>query len=674
MLKRGLTCLAVLIGLGWLWLLTGVQAQEGDPPPDFVWQGRVVDVIPNAVLGGGAIVRVYVREAPNSEIVLQQQPGELILTGQTGTKPEYGPDAAEFAPVPAGQWLISVPGVNTSLALQTDNSGLFVVEFVPVPVDEAAPAAEATPTPLGGQLWQGQVLTQTEGPSAVTSLVRVRVVGRSGVPIDVTTFTDYIGQAVTGNKPDDLAPDETEIAGLTPGQYTFTPLGLNTSLTLDLIGNTTIYLQFSPIAAPTATATPTPLPPTATLPPPTATSNVTPTPVPTATPNATATATPTATSVPVTAAPPRNWTATLRQNSNRPVSTANQASIIVVQATERPGQPVNLTGSRGQATSCRLNATGLCEFTGLSAGVYTIKLVNLPAQYQLFVDGAGLARVEFASLPLPPEDPLLQSTMIRGLGAAPRTTPTPTPSPTPLPSPTPSPTVTPTPAPTRITPTSTPRPVLPTATATVTPTPTPLPLTWQGFVGEDWEHVGQTLVVRAPLLDHPVILRSGPWQAEGRTGAKPEYGDHAVEFSGLSPGEYTVELVGLAETTVTMPANRYKLVQFHRTLPPTPTPMPEPGSWTAVLVRNTSGSQPYAGVSSIITVQVGTWNNIEVTIRTDGYETSCVTGSKPELGSGVCQVGGLGSATYSIEPEGVPITFEVTVDGAGIAEVAFWQQ
>jgi hypothetical protein len=67
----------------------------------------------------------------------------------------------------------------------------------------------------------------------------------------------------------------------------------------------------------------------------------------------------------------------------------------------------------------------------------------------------------------------------------------------------------------------------------------------------------------AGLKDHPVILRSGPWQSQPQlTGTKLELGEYATEFGGLSQGEYIVELVDLAELKVYLESGQFMLVEF----------------------------------------------------------------------------------------------------------------
>lgn len=729
------------------------------PPPtstptaeDQVWLARLVDVIPNAVLGGGAILRVYVQDRPGE--LIEVQLADTVIRNTAGSKPEYGPFAAEFAPLPAGQWLVSVPGLGANLGVQTDYRSLFVVEFSQVPAAQATAAAQksATPTPLGNTLWEGRKTGVIEGPSVAGALLRVKVEGRSGLPVDLITFTDFIGQGVTGSKSEAPA-DEVEFAGLSAGRYTIIPHGLNTQFTVDLEVNTTTFVEFFPVKpqpTPTSTPIPSPQPPTATPLPPTPTSPPTPTftPTPTATPpkrwlmvveqrEPISQAAPSLViqidgqreeEVMVSRRDPlletscitegqagndryacelrgllpgaytvswkegglwtplrletgqrvvlalkqelapleaTTWQARFNQNTSNALPTGLINSTVTVRVANRPGQVISLINSRGQRYLCETDETGLCQFTQLGAGVYTIEPANIPAQQALYLDGRGQVQVEFEELPLITQGVRPVATPIIGHGAIPKksqaggggirasVTATIVPPPTPTPFERNS------------------IPTLAPSQATVTPTPA---FAWSGAVAENYSHPGQTLVVRAPLGDHPVILKSGTWQVEGRTDSKPEYGPGTVEFAGLSPGDYTVILAGLSEMPITLAPDHFVLVHFTYGLVPEPTPTPQPGQWTAAILSNTSWTESGGGVWSILTLEIGGVNNLPIRISTDGFETECITGTKPELGDGVCQIGGLWPATYRVQPAGLPISIDVPLDGRGAAWVAFWQQ
>jgi hypothetical protein len=103
----------------------------------------------------------------------------------------------------------------------------------------------------------------------------------------------------------------------------------------------------------------------------------------------------------------------------------------------------------------------------------------------------------------------------------------------------------------------------PIPTPTITPTPTPA-FAWQGRIIYTQDGVVGTIAVRAAgLKDHPVILRSGPWQSQPQlTGTKPELGEYATEFGGLATGDYVIELVDLAKMEVHLGPGQFMLVEF----------------------------------------------------------------------------------------------------------------
>jgi hypothetical protein len=62
--------------------------------------------------GEGSIFRVRVEGLIGAGIELCS--GDVLIFGEAGTKPEYGPYTAEFAPVTAGTWTVSVPTLGIS--------------------------------------------------------------------------------------------------------------------------------------------------------------------------------------------------------------------------------------------------------------------------------------------------------------------------------------------------------------------------------------------------------------------------------------------------------------------------------------------------------------------------------------------------------------------------------
>lgn len=92
--------------------------------------------------------------------------------------------------------------------------------------------------------------------------------------------------------------------------------------------------------------------------------------------------------------------------------------------------------------------------------------------------------------------------------------------------------------------------------------------------------------------------------------------------------------------------------------------------WVANVVENTSGSKPL-GPASILVVRTG-MNDQTIRIKAPpGFETTCITGTKPEHGPGACDVGGLNAGTYQVILEGAGVGVELFLDGVGTATVEF---
>lgn len=92
--------------------------------------------------------------------------------------------------------------------------------------------------------------------------------------------------------------------------------------------------------------------------------------------------------------------------------------------------------------------------------------------------------------------------------------------------------------------------------------------------------------------------------------------------------------------------------------------------WVANVVENTSGNKPL-GPASILVVRTG-MNDQTIRIKAPpGFETTCITGTKPEHGPGACDVGGLNAGTYQVILEGAGVGVELFLDGVGTATVEF---
>ena len=628
------------------------------------WRGQIVSNTPFATSGNGSIVRVSVFERVDEPIALTRY--DTTLSGLSGTKPEYGLYAAEFAPVPAGRWLVSLPRLGASVEIEADGYNLVVVEFAPYTAAEATISAqtEPTPTPIGGTRWEGRVLNVSEGPSLAGAILRVTVQGQTGHAVGVSAPDGrFATQGATGTK-EELGPYTAEFAPLTAGRYIITPAGLGTSLTIDLKPYTTVVVEFRPVAGgpqPSATLTSVPGTPLPTPRPPK------PTPVP---------HTPTLTPTSISARTPQpKWGGRVVRNSSRPWPGTSFLSAIAVRVGGPRGQAVLLRATGGWETFCDTVARSqvgnyACEFGGLWPGVYTVSPVGIPAQVSLYMDGVGFAEVAFESL-VATATPSPTPTRLMGAGAAPASTPTPTRTAT----------MTVTRTPTRSALTATPTPPQLHPTATVTPTFTPAPTPARGWVGRVTQDdagpgiIGSIVVRVLGLKDQPIILRSGAWSTRGVSGTKPEYGDDAAEFGGLNQGDFTVELEGLnAALPVHLRPGGFLLVEFRYDLLPTPTPTPQRGVWVGAVTGNTSGDDVATGVWSTIIVKIPGVDSLPVVIGSGGFATTCITGTKPEYGPGACQVGGLWPGTYRVTPQGLGPSVDVWVDGQGSATVEFWVQ
>ncbi|MBI1879311.1 MAG: hypothetical protein HYR94_14025 [Chloroflexi bacterium] len=343
------------------------------------WVGRLVSNTLGYTKGGGSIFRVMVEGMLGAKIELRS--GNVFITAESGTKPEYGPYTAEFAPVTAGDWTVSVPELGVSTQVVADNYNLAVIEFVQIPVPEATQVALPTPTatPLGGQIWEGWLVSETRSSGSPFARLLIRVVGRSGQQVRLSTLAQMINTASTGQKPDELGPDTVEFAGLSPGKYIIEPLGLNVRFDVELKPNIETRVEFQPRAIPpTPTDTLTPLPPTITNTPapPTATPSPTNTPMPTETPAPTVTFTPSPTATPVPSPTPvTRWLGSITERSN----TETEAATIAVKVAGIEALPIqlrtadiNVGGERRCLTGQGAPEPDSCAFENLKPGQYFV--------------------------------------------------------------------------------------------------------------------------------------------------------------------------------------------------------------------------------------------------------------------------------------------------------------
>ncbi len=376
-------------------LATRMPTATAVPPPTSlpaatsaskIWVGRLVSNTLGVTEGNGSIFRVRVEGLIGARIELRS--GDYLMFAESGSKAEYGPYTAEFAPVNKGTWIVTVPSLGVSLPVEADGYNLAVIEFVQIPVPEATQTAWPSPTstPLAGQLWQGRLVAENWGIGAPFARLLVQVVGLSGHPVRLSTAVQEINTATTGQKPDELGPDVVEFTGLTPARYIVEPLGLNSRLEVELKANTETRLEFRPVSppaapSPTATATPPPLPPpTVTAAPPTSTPSPTATATPTIVPSPTDTATPAASPTPVT-----QWLGTVADRT----PAGSESSTIIVKVAGIEGLPVQLRATGGGMVGDRRCITGrgtegqdACAFAGVPPGQYLVVpeglMVSLP--------------------------------------------------------------------------------------------------------------------------------------------------------------------------------------------------------------------------------------------------------------------------------------------------------
>ncbi len=115
------------------------------PKPARGWAARIVSNTnqDHPMPGSGSILQVSVEGKAGLEVKINL--GQYYETSMpTGTKPEVGPYACEFAPLQAGTWTITPEGLNTHFDIYLDGAGKAHVEFYPT-------GAAPQPTPRPGQ-------------------------------------------------------------------------------------------------------------------------------------------------------------------------------------------------------------------------------------------------------------------------------------------------------------------------------------------------------------------------------------------------------------------------------------------------------------------------------------------------------------------------------------------
>lgn len=492
--------LSVLIGLVAMigpWL-SGVGVPQSLAQAPACWNAEVTEQWTNLDLAG-SVLRVSVEGRGGLPVVLRSL-GGFETIGFTGTKPEYGPSVAEFAPLSRGTYFIEPLGLGIVFEVWLDGQGYTRVDFVPVecaetptPVLQATtttpspqapvtsrPAATATPvpsisSPSVGQPaqpapgWHGRIAQRLENRegNVYRATVAVRVIGRpAGQPVQIESGS-WIVVEKTGTKPEH-GPDACEFGGLNPGDYRLTLVDLDASLDLAVERGDFVLVEFYQIDPGSATT---------------------------------------------------HWVGSVTENTSGSEPTEHANSAIAVIVGGKPWHEVEIQ-TNGWTTTAQTGykpeyGPDACEFGGLRAGTYTITPKGLGVSTQVTVDGWGWAMVRFDQVttpaPRPPAQPVVQPAQPPSQPSQPVV-----PTPTPLPS--------------------------PTATG---------PL-WKGWIASNTsgqqEGTGIWSVIIVRVLNWagvPVTLTGGGgWSATCTTGTKPEYGPDACEFGGLWPGVYYLQPEG----------------------------------------------------------------------------------------------------------------------------------
>jgi hypothetical protein len=462
----------------------------------------------------GSVLRVSVHGKMGLPVEVRSR-GDFRTIGFTGTKPEYGPFVAEFAPMSRGIYYIEPQGLGIVFKVWLDGMNYTRVDFTPQP---CAPTPTLTPRPVTAtphfrptatrrpatatplppaptrhpppaQGWYGHIAEHSKNPKGVyQATIAVRVIGRPAGQEVIIRSGDWGALAKTGTKPEH-GPDACEFGALRAGTYRVIPTGLGTHLDVTVEQGDFVLVEFYQTGRPTT-----------------------------------------------------RWAGSVVKNTSGDQPTEHVNSAIAVVVAGRPWHEVEIR-SDGWSTTTKTGykpdyGPDACEFGGLRAGTYTITPKGLEASVQVTVDGWGWAMVRFDQITVPQPQPTRRP-------AQPTTRPTQAAQPT--------------------------RSAAAEPTATPQSSPTPAGPRWRGWVisNSSGEQKGtgiwSVVVVRVlNWLGVPVtITGGGGWRATCVTGTKPEYGPDACEFGGLWPGTYRLRPEGAdVEVGVTMDGLGVAIVEF----------------------------------------------------------------------------------------------------------------
>ncbi|MBN1994728.1 MAG: DUF5107 domain-containing protein [Anaerolineae bacterium] len=246
-----------------------------------VWQGRVRRIVP--IAGWASVVRIWVDKQVGQPVTLKSANPRWHwqATGYTGSKPEYGSDALEFAPLPPLFYSLTAPDLPARLDFELLPGTVTEIVFeqivlptatatpTPTPTPTLTPAATKTATPTLTPIPTGTVAAQTSTPAATAfptptlsrtpttiltptasptatpsatpeptwhvrvptnitipgnwfAVIRVSVEGKLGLPVRITIVTadqsPWSTTCLTGSKPE-YGPYFCEFSPLIPAQY-----------------------------------------------------------------------------------------------------------------------------------------------------------------------------------------------------------------------------------------------------------------------------------------------------------------------------------------------------------------------------------------------------------------------------------------------------------------------
>lgn len=531
---RGFSRWSFFILIGLLVLVGAWVLGFGERPPDVqaasCWTAEITRQWDDLDLVG-SVLRVSVQGKPGLPVKVRSI-GDFEAINFTGTKPEYGPYVAEYAPLSLGTYFIEPQGLDFVFEVWLNGRNYTRVDFWPcapaptktprpatatsppqatvTPRPQATatprPAATATPRPAATatpvppsptrapqpvSYWRGRVVERIDGLAGrYFATIAVRVIGRpAGQEVEIRSL-GWSETCKTGTKPEH-GPDACEFGALNAGTYRLTPKDLGTHLDVTVGLQDFVLVEFYYTGP----------------------------------------------------APNTRWVGSVVENTSGDQPTLNASSAIAVVVSGRPWHEVEIR-SNGWSTTAQTGhkpeyGSDACEFGGLRASTYTIIPKDLGTSVQVTVDGWGWAKVHFVevAVPLPRSPGPTQSSPAVGSTQPPRPT----------------------------------RALTPRPTASPQPSPTPVGAAWQGRVvsntSGDGERTGISSTIIVRVLNWPgvpvTIDAGGDWSATCVTGTKPEYGSDACEFGGLWPSTYTLRPQDSdVEVEVTMDGLGVAFVEF----------------------------------------------------------------------------------------------------------------